>query len=397
MMKSALLLIVALGFGCSDTPIGMPEEGFEVLHERSLEDEAPVADINSLVEGNTDFAIELYGQMPMDENIILSPFSVSRTFSWFQKGEYLQDVFEGVFRYLPDPNATKAAFNSLGVKLMDRDQADERMSVFESRDIQWLDTSRYTDEARPEGYDNVHAFDFAGDPEYAREVINTWIEERSRGLLTDFLDPGLINPDTVSVTTNTIFFVGNWVHDYEERSINFSGRRGTKAVPGFGNETEYQHHIGEDYTMVRIPYTGEYSMVAVMPENIHSFRESLNFRGFRSILDNSSRGLVRLSIPNIKTESQPDLVKAIDTLRANGGYNTTETITGEYMETYVHKVVINADKDGTTAAAATVVIGYDNNAPEPEEPRIINFDKPFIYFIIDDATKSILFVGHFVE
>lgn len=396
-MKSALLLIVALGFGCSDTPIGMPEEGFEVLHERSLEDEAPVADINSLVEGNTDFAIELYGQMPMDENIILSPFSVSRTFSWFQKGEYLQDVFEGVFRYLPDPNATKAAFNSLGVKLMDRDQADERMSVFESRDIQWLDTSRYTDEARPEGYDNVHAFDFAGDPEYAREVINTWIEERSRGLLTDFLDPGLINPDTVSVTTNTIFFVGNWVHDYEERSINFSGRRGTKAVPGFGNETEYQHHIGEDYTMVRIPYTGEYSMVAVMPENIHSFRESLNFRGFRSILENSSRGLVRLSIPNIKTESQPDLVKAIDTLRANGGYNTTETITGEYMETYVHKVVINADKDGTTAAAATVVIGYDNNAPEPEEPRIINFDKPFIYFIIDDATKSILFVGHFVE
>lgn len=397
MMKSALLLIVALGFGCSDTPIGMPEEGFEVLHERSLEDEAPVADINSLVEGNTDFAIELYGQMPMDENIILSPFSVSRTFSWFQKGEYLQDVFEGVFRYLPDPNATKAAFNSLGVKLMDRDQSDERMSLFESRDIQWLDKSRYTDEARPEGYDNVHTFDFAGDPEYAREVINTWIEERSRGLLTDFLDPGLINPDTVSVTTNTIFFVGNWVHDYVERSISFKGSKGTKEVEGFGNETEYQHHVSEDYTMVRIPYTGEYSMVAVMPENIHSFRESLNFRGFRSILDNSSRGLVRLSIPNIKTESQPDLVKAIDTLRANGGYNTTDTITGEYMETYVHKVVINADKDGTTAAAATVVIGYDNNAPEPEEPRIINFDKPFIYFIIDDATKSILFVGHFVE
>lgn len=396
-MKKLLMLVLALSLGCGETPIGMPEEGFEVLHERALEDAAPIADINALVEGNTGFAINLYNQMPLNENIVLSPFSVSRTFSWFQNGERLQDVFEGLFGYLPDSDATKTAFNSLGVKLMERDESEERMSIFESRDIQWLDKSRYTDEARPDGYDNVHTFDFAGDPEYAREVINTWIEERSRGLLTDFLDPGLINPDTVSVTTNTIFFVGNWVHDYVERSINFSGRRGTKSVAGFGNETEYQHHVGEDYTMVRIPYTGEYSMVAVMPEDFETFRSSLNFRGFRSILSTSSRGLVRLSIPNIKTESQPDLVKAIDTLRANGGYNTTDTITGEYMETYVHKVVINADKDGTTAAAATVVIGYDNNAPEPVEPRVINFDKPFIYFIIDDATKSILFVGQFVE
>lgn len=391
----AALASLTISTGCGEDSPGEP---IEVLFERELTGDAPEADIDALVAGNTQFAFEIYDLLDADSsaNLVFGPLSISRAFSnYYQSGGLNEDQFLGVFHYLPDPAASETAFRALSVQLMSRNTSDPRASFFETNDIYWVDSSEVVDLSTL-NFDRVHSLPFRDDPEYARGVINDWISDRSRGLLTDFLDPGVITADTFRVTTNAIFFIGNWTYEYTDKTLNFQSRSGPKPVSAFGGQASYQYRIAQDYTKIRIPYTEGYSLVAVMPQDMAAFRATLNPTRFAEILQDHETGLVDLRIPEIETKSAPDIVEAITTLRERAGFDASGTLTGAFQETYVHKAVIKADKDGTTAAAATAIIEYDNNSPEPPEAVSIDLDRPFMYFIIEDRTDTILFLGHFV-
>jgi len=60
----------------------------------------------------------------------------------------------------------------------------------------------------------------------------------------------------------------------------------------------------------------------------------------------------------------------------------------------IHQALIAVDEKGTTAAAATAVIGGVVDGPGGE-PLIV--DRPFIYAIRDDATGTILFLGRVLD
>lgn len=392
----ATLASLMISAGCGDNE-SEQTPAFEVLHERELIGQAPQADIDALVDGNTQFALEIYAQLANPaQSLVFSPLSISRAFSnYYQAGGLNEDQFLGVFHYLPDPVASEQAFRALSVQLMSRDTTDDRASFFESSDIYWVDSNQ-ADGLSNLNFDRVHALPFGEDPEYARGIINSWISERSRGLLSEFLDQGTITSDTFRVTTNVVFFIGNWVHKYGSRTLNFQGPAGSKDVKAFGTEEDYRYRIADDYTTVRMPYTEGYSLLVVMPEDLEAFRQALTPGRFAQVLQDMEVGRLELTIPEIETSSEPDIVAAITALREDAGFEAGGTLTGAHNETYIHKAVIKADKDGTTAAAATVIIEYDNNAPEPPEVVTIDFDRPFIYFIIEDKTDSILFLGQFV-
>lgn len=58
----------------------------------------------------------------------------------------------------------------------------------------------------------------------------------------------------------------------------------------------------------------------------------------------------------------------------------------------VHKATLDVDEVGTTATALTIIRFTARTGP-----RILNFNKPFMIFIIDQKTKNILFMGKIVN
>ena len=68
-----------------------------------------------------------------------------------------------------------------------------------------------------------------------------------------------------------------------------------------------------------------------------------------------------------------------------------------YVDDVLQKTFIEVDENGTEAAAATAVIMGLNTAmrPEPEVIKEFKADKPFIYFIMDEETKEVLFLGEY--
>jgi serpin B len=57
----------------------------------------------------------------------------------------------------------------------------------------------------------------------------------------------------------------------------------------------------------------------------------------------------------------------------------------------LHKAIVSVDENGTEAAAATaVIVGLDSI---PSDQIELTFDRPFLFFILDDQTGSVLFLG----
>jgi serpin B len=61
-----------------------------------------------------------------------------------------------------------------------------------------------------------------------------------------------------------------------------------------------------------------------------------------------------------------------------------------------HKAFVAVDEEGTEAAAATTVVVGTTSAPT-DEPVVFRADRPFVFFIRDVPTGSVLFMGHVVN
>jgi serpin B len=64
-----------------------------------------------------------------------------------------------------------------------------------------------------------------------------------------------------------------------------------------------------------------------------------------------------------------------------------------FISDVIHKAFIDVVEKGTEAAAATAVVIRPNGAPLPSVGLVINADRPFLYFLRDQPTGAILFMG----
>jgi len=63
----------------------------------------------------------------------------------------------------------------------------------------------------------------------------------------------------------------------------------------------------------------------------------------------------------------------------------------------LHKAFIAVDEEGTEAAAATAVVALSSARPDPVPIPEFRADHPFVFFIQDNETGSILFMGRLVN
>jgi serpin B len=64
---------------------------------------------------------------------------------------------------------------------------------------------------------------------------------------------------------------------------------------------------------------------------------------------------------------------------------------GLFLSDVIHQAFVSVDEAGTEAAAATAVLAVGTAIAE--QPTKITLDKPFLFYVRDDATGAILFLG----
>ena len=387
--------------------------------QRITSPNVPDADLAAAVSGNTEFATSLYQQLRGEPgNLFYSPFSISEALAmaWAgAKGETATQMATALHFTLPDTQL-HPAFNAIDLALMSRgegkagaDGGKFRLNVANALwgqmgypfQAPFLDTLALNYGA------GMHVVDFEKSPDPSRVTINDWVAERTEDRIKDLLPKGSIDSDTRLVLTNAIYFNAAWETPFETEStkdLDFTLQGGTKIqVPTMTGYQDTGYGEGEGWAAMDMPYDGhELSMVLVLPAAgpLDAFEPSLTSARIDEILSGMGHRSVNVTLPRFKVESAFSLKDQLSKLGMplafsdGADFSAIDGKGGLAIGDVVHKAFVNVNEAGTEAAAATGVTFGITSAPEPAE---IHFDRPFLFFIRDIATKSVLFVGRVAD
>ncbi|HEY1168548.1 MAG TPA: serpin family protein [Candidatus Limnocylindrales bacterium] len=253
----------------------------------------------------------------------------------------------------------------------------------------------------------VGLLDFMNYPEAARQIINGWASDRTKGRIPEILQPGDITNQTRIALANAIYLKAGWTYPFDPnstKSLSFTRPDGSLvSVPTMAIDRQFAYSAGTGYRAVELPLGGDYgdlSMTIVVPDDMASFVSGLTATELTGI-DGAARIYdVDLTLPRFSVDSRADLATVLQAMGMTalfdpGSADLSGITTDERLaiNKVIHEANIDVVEQGTTASAVTVVTGRATAGGGPP-PRVqLHVDRPFLYFIREGTTGAVLFMG----
>lgn len=246
--------------------------------------------------------------------------------------------------------------------------------------------------------------------EAALDRINRWARERTHGKIDRILGDRL-DPSVILILLNAVYFHGNWAQPFPKdatRDLPFHPASGGETpVPTMARTGSYEHHAGDGFRAIRLPYAGDrFRMVVVLPDSataLRDLRQRLSSKQWEEWGARFGRADVALRLPRFRVEWKGSLVEPLQAVGARrlfdpAGAQLLEIFArgapgpeNAYVADVLQKTFVEVDEEGTEAAAVTAVVIAETSAPPP--PIEFFVDRPFLVAIEDGYTGAILFLG----
>ena len=264
--------------------------------------------------------------------------------------------------------------------------------------------------------DSYHAelaeVDFAGHTELARETINEWVEKQTQEKIKDLVPRGALTPVSRLVLTNAIYFKGAWTRPFPKAAtrdevFHLSSDK-TTTLPLMHKTDDFKFAALNGMKALELPYgNGDIATVVLLPDEIDglsALEQRLSPESITRWTNGLQKRKVQVFLPRFKLTSDFSLSTilaamgmplAFDHNRADfTGMSSEEQLS---ISAVLHKAFVDVNEEGTEAAAATGVVMAARAAMIPREPLLFRADHPFLFLIVDNRTKSILFLGRVVN
>jgi len=367
-----------------------------------------------------EFGWNLYQRVAEDnnDNIFLSPLSLHTVLTMVYTGarEETRTQMAEVLRLegLSDSDVD-TAYNGL-LSELDPENADAAQTELAiANKVYASDSFSFQDAFITNLEDNYQSdleeLSFASDPEGSRETINTWVSEQTNNKIPELLGDGTVNPDTVMVIVNAIYFLATWQHQFDEqftvsgtftvaegedRQVDMmmqSGQFVVKTVPEF-----------DDARLLELPYLdGDTSFFILLPSeisNLAALEDSFTLDAFQAAVSMEEHAShYRIKIPKFEMQQEMNLRDMLINMGMRNAFGITEAdLTGIseeaqlYISEVVQKTYIKVNEEGTEAAAVSGV-GISTTSM----PMDFFVNRPFMFFILHKPSSTILFMGRYTS
>ena len=375
--------------------------------------------VESVIDANNNFAFDIYEKLTSenseDDNLFLSPFSISSAFALTYEGAKGEtaDQIGSVF-YFPDniENLRNGYLDfNTGINAGDPEyDLEVANALWAEETYQFLED--YINTAETYYSAETTNLDFINQPEESRVTINDWVAEKTNNKIEDLIPEGMIDSLTRLVITNAIYFKGTWVLQFDENmtaEADFTTPSGEIVTVDMMKRTDddaiYGYAETDDLQVLEMPYENEtgkkLSMIVLLPKDndLQEAEDALNEGEFEEIVGSIESQQVKVYFPKFKLETEYLLSDTLIDMGMPAAFTSAadfsgmDGATGLYISDVVHKAFIEVNEEGTEAAAATAVVFAKGMSPEEETIPVFRADHPFIFMIQDDETGNILFIG----
>jgi serpin B len=380
-------------------------------------------DRKALADGNAAFALDFYGQLKKKnagQNVVFSPVSISTALSMTYagaKGQTESETASALRWDLPQPrhhaamNELDAALAARGEGKLGTDGKPFRLNVVNTTWMQKDETflPAYLDVLAEHYGAGVNLLDFITNAEGSRKTINAWVEAKTEDRIKELIPMGVINAATRLVLTNAVYFNAAWRTPFSATvaSAPFKRLDGSSVnVPMMRQpETGFPAATGAGWTAVALPYQDErLSMLLVVPDEgkFDTVEASLNAVTLAQMVAGLAPRTVTLQMPRFKFETAASLKELLQALGMNrafepgvADFSGMDGTMSLYIQAVLHKAFIAVGEKGTEAAAATAVVVGRTSAPL--DVLFLTADRPFLFFLRDEPTGAILFLGRVLD
>jgi serpin B len=201
-----------------------------------------------------------------------------------------------------------------------------------------------------------------------------------------------------------VHFKASWQQPFlpaETHDGPFSTAAGsTVTVPFMHGVMRSFYASGDGWQAADLPYIGDASMTVIVPDagRLPQFERSLDPAALAHIIRSLSPADVTVALPKIQLKDRINLVPALSALGMKDAFGNADFsgITGNrdlFISQVVHQATVTVDEEGTEAAAATGVAFEQSAFP----PASLTVDRPYLFFIRDHKTGTILFLGRVTD
>lgn len=245
--------------------------------------------------------------------------------------------------------------------------------------------------------------------EKARGNINNWVSRNTEGKIQELLPCGSVSPLTKLALVNAIYFRGQWRDTFDnentdEMPFNINQKEQVPVQMMFQESTFNLAYIDEvEAQLLELPYIKEeLSMFILLPDanvDLRLVEKQLTFEKFRAWTKLLKSTKMEVYLPRFRLAEDYQLESVLPTLgmvnafkMGQADFSAMSEDLSMHLSTFVHKVWLEVNEDGTEAAAASgLLIDVDCGVEMPQ----FFADHPFLFFLIHNDTKSILFCGRF--
>ena len=371
------------------------------------------AEQKQMRDNNNEFAWRLFQTMQEqkgDTSTVLSPISVTYMLGMLNAGaagttrdeitatlgfgsdpaavnEYCKKMIEGAPNV--DPAATVRIANCINVNsakgLSLLKQYVKDMENYYSAQIETLDFTKSS----------------------SLETINKWCSKNTDGMIPSILDE--LSPDAAMCLLNAIYFKADWTEKFDKNDT----RNSSFTLPDGSVVTrELMHRMAiaqgcesELCSMLRIPFgSGGYSMYVMLPAEGKTTGDLIRDMSQQELTDHldaidMTPHEVDILMPRFEIVSDIDLIDVLEPMGIKSAFTSSADFSNMsdmrlFVSMMKQKAKIEVDEDGAKASAVTVAeMGPTSPGPQHYEKAEFHAIRPFLYFILEESTRSIFFIG----
>lgn len=254
--------------------------------------------------------------------------------------------------------------------------------------------------------------------------INAWAAKVTNGMITQAVPP---NTEFNMIITNAVYFKGLWEYGFDKAAtrkrdfyaLTSSGAnkvvqvdmmsRTFKSRELEGTQTISYSEVEGQYRAIRLPYKGSAGLgaVFVLPDK-NKYKSVfdaaaeitgatvLDRKNWASLFDLNT---LSVSVPRFKVSiSQLSMTKSLQSMGVTTAFSDEAADFSRISEdplfvtSVLQSAVVQVDESGTEAAAVTSVVMVTTSFRPDSTPPLV-FDRPFLFFLVDGTTQTVLFQG----
>jgi len=365
-----------------------------------------------LINDNNAFGFEFFRKVneysPGNANLMVSPLSVSMALGMTRNGA-MGTTLDGMNQALGFGSLTEQEINESYKYILETFTGlDPNVKLSIANSIWYRNT--FTVEqpfiTTNQQYFNasVAPLDFTNPA--SAGTINSWVSEKTNKLIPRIIDA--IPENAVMYLINAVYFKGQWKYKFEAANTKpktfYLANNTQTEVNSMQQRATYPYLQRPGFRAVEMPYSqGNFTMTVILPDadkTVNDVISQLTLENWTSWSLQFTDTDIELQVPKFRYEYAEKQMKSILSAMGmsvafdpdNADFSGINSDGGLYISDVKHKTFIETNEEGTEAAAITSV-EVGTTSVGIDEPVHMNIDRPFVYFIQEKSSGTILFIG----